>query len=1324
MQNKQAFSLSRMAVFVLTLAAIGVCSLTDKAVGQGADLIWSPRHQAENVPVTDCYFRKKFTLINPEKAEIFVTADDAFELYINGQLVQRGTDSNSVFEVEVAEFLKPGVNLVALKVENFHGNSAGVAARLRVKERNETRWRSLKTDDSWKTRIDEVASWKSSGYNDIGWLSANIVKSDFLTRDNIIQPTVQANVASTQVDPSAPPAPPVRQTTPARQANIQTQPASQLPSTVKNEQPQNPVASSTSSQRQTQDSSQAQYQLDSEFRMQQLLSDEQTGSIIAIAFNEFGNLIFSKEGGPLMIANLTLPQNDPERVQVLCDHVTSCQGILPLNGDIYVTGDGPDGVALYRLGGKNLTGQLSVKTTILKFKGDLGEHGPHGLRLGPDGMIYCVIGNGSRVEYDVEKTSPFQYHYEGDLVKRYEDPGGHAAGVRGQGGTIIRTNLDGSKVETVAGGIRNAYDLVFDQWGDLFIHDSDMESDMGMTWYRPTMVSHVVDGADMGWRSGWAKFPEYFADTVPAAARTGRGSPTGAVCYQHLQFPSRYHNAMFFADWSEGRILAAVPQQKGSTTTFKTEVFLSGKPLNVTDLVVGEDGAIYFSTGGRGTSGGLYRIFWGGDVPESLFNFENDLARVIRHPQPDSAWARQNIAKLQNKLVTTWKADIQGIAKETRNKPAFRTRALDIMVVYGPFPTLELLNELSKDQDAQVRAKVASICGLKTGFQSTLESMINDSSPRVRRRVCEAYLRLGEEPNAADLLTILRSTDRFETVAARRLLQRIPASQWIEDVLSTDDKRIFINGSLAVLAAQPTLERSYEILARTSELMDEFVTDADFVDMLRVIQVALIQGKVDPQSVPAFADRIQREFPSASGILNRELSRILAYLKAGELDGRIAEYFKTTTDSNEDKVHVAMFLQTIGKQLSDSARIAVINQLEEAKSYGGGGSYKLYLTKAIREVSETMTASQVPTFLENGDRWPTAVISAFYRMPTSLDADQIQSVIELDKRLQERADDVATKQARMGVIAVLAQSGEEPAMEYLRTMWQAESDRRADIAIGLAQQPGGKNWPYLVSSLPVLDDMTSVEVLTKLTQVDLRPKTASFYQQVLKLGYRLENDGAIRAAQLLEHWSGESPDVVTGSWKATLNYWKRWYETKYPEGPAIEIPNAQKVGRYSVSQVSSYMNDPQTKGDAERGHLLFTKAQCANCHRFGAFGDSTGPDLTSIASRFSRREIIEAVVNPSKVISDQYKSQTVLTEDGQQFSGMLVRESAGYTVLQSDGNKVQIADSDVNEIKEDSTSSMPEGLLDNLDESEIRDLFAYIYSSNPDRFASEKEAIR
>ena len=139
-----------------------------------------------------------------------------------------------------------------------------------------------------------------------------------------------------------------------------------------------------------------------------------------------------------------------------------------------------------------------------------------------------------------------------------------------------------------------------------------------MPWYRPTRVNHVIPGAEFGWRSGWAKWPNYFVDSLPPTLEMGRGSPAGMEVYDHHMFPVRYHNALFVCDWSRGRILAVRTKPHGATYKATAEVFVEGQPLNVTDIAVGPDGWLYFCTGGRDTEGGIYRVVWDGNVPPEV----------------------------------------------------------------------------------------------------------------------------------------------------------------------------------------------------------------------------------------------------------------------------------------------------------------------------------------------------------------------------------------------------------------------------------------------------------------------------------------------------------------------------------------------------------------------------------------------------------------------------------------------------------------------------------------------------------------------------------
>jgi putative heme-binding domain-containing protein len=124
------------------------------------------------------------------------------------------------------------------------------------------------------------------------------------------------------------------------------------------------------------------------------------------------------------------------------------------------------------------------------------------------------------------------------------------------------------------------------------------------------------------------------------------------------------------------------------------------------------------------------------------------------------------------------------------------------------------------------------------------------------------------------------------------------------------------------------------------------------------------------------------------------------------------------------------------------------------------------------------------------------------------------------------------------------------------------------------------------------------------------------------------------------------------------------------------------------------------------------------CHRFGGEGGATGPDLTNVAGRFSFRDLSESIIDPSKVISDQYKGSKIQTTAGEIIAGRIVNEADGvFTIVTDaeDATKVrEIKESDIEAIQPSAVSLMPKDLLKPLNKEEILDLFAYLQSrGNP-----------
>ncbi|MDH4451632.1 MAG: c-type cytochrome, partial [Verrucomicrobiota bacterium] len=143
-------------------------------------------------------------------------------------------------------------------------------------------------------------------------------------------------------------------------------------------------------------------------------------------------------------------------------------------------------------------------------------------------------------------------------------------------------------------------------------YDADMEYDFNTSWYRPTRINHVVSGGEYGWRNGAGKYPEFYYDNLPATLNIGPGSPTGTTFGYGAKFPEKYQEAFYVLDWSWGKIYAVHLTPNGSTYTATKEEFVTGGPLPVSDAIIGKDGAMYFTIGGRRVQSGLYRVSYVG----------------------------------------------------------------------------------------------------------------------------------------------------------------------------------------------------------------------------------------------------------------------------------------------------------------------------------------------------------------------------------------------------------------------------------------------------------------------------------------------------------------------------------------------------------------------------------------------------------------------------------------------------------------------------------------------------------------------------------------
>jgi len=507
------------------------------------------------------YFHKTFAIPFPlKRASLYAVVDNHLTLWVNRKLIGESTSRQEPFQREITSHLKSGLNTLAIRAEN-RGGDAGVLLKL-----------ELTDEDGARSFILSDAGW-AAGPETPGWTAPSFDPSE---AKGWVPATVVAGFGDA---PRRIPGGPKGESGGATAPKAETAADAESPL----------------------------IRVPEGFRVEKLyeVPKQKQGSWVSLTKDTQGRLLASdqKNRGLFRIQ----PGNEV-RVEKMPVELSGAQGMAVFRGALYFN---QNGGRLHRIEDSNGDGRWDAAYELPSATGG-GEHGNHAVVPADDGNELYVAG-GNHSPLPELATSRVPTWSEDLLLPRQWDARGHARGRLAPGGWIARFAPDQQSYELVCIGFRNQYDLAGNEAGDFFTYDSDMEWDLGLPWYRPTRICQVVSGADYGWRSGSGKWPSYYEDSLPPVLEIGPGSPTGVVSGRGTRFPTRYQNAIFALDWTFGTIYAIHLRPHGAGYRGEAEPFCSGAPLPVTDAVAGEDGALYFTTGGRGMQSALYRITYHGE---------------------------------------------------------------------------------------------------------------------------------------------------------------------------------------------------------------------------------------------------------------------------------------------------------------------------------------------------------------------------------------------------------------------------------------------------------------------------------------------------------------------------------------------------------------------------------------------------------------------------------------------------------------------------------------------------------------------------------------
>ena len=1002
---------------------------------------------------------------------------------------------------------------------------------------------------------------------------------------------------------------------------------------------------------------------------------------------------------------------------------TGAQGMYFLGDDLLAVGDGGllrfrdrdrDG-AWDREGEANPDGSPKKPDKFLEFR-TWGEHDVHAIRRGPDGWFYLIAGNKAEVnaQYVTRPASPVPAPEAGVLTRFAPD-------------------LTGGEV--LAHGMRNAYDFAFHPSGDVFTYDSDGERDVTLPWYRPTRVLCLTPGSHAGWVSRSAKRPVDDPDMPPVVAELGRGSPTGVVCYRHGGLGEELRDALIVADWTFGRVIAVPLDEDGAGWTGEPVELMTGAGtagFAPTSMSVGPDGDLFVAVGGRGTRGGVYRLSREGDGGGGgASDADGPLTALLSAPMPLSSWSRADWEPLAEQLGP---APLRAAALDRARPAAQRVRAVEILTErHGGLPA-DVLPFFSADPAPAVRARACwshAAADPAAPDAAALKPFLTDEHPRVRRAALEALAGVADPAaaNSADatdeLAACLGDRDRFVRAAAARVVRRLDRDQ-----LAPLAKAAKARGLAARAAFAAGYVRKRDRFDAAAVRLGLAVLESDAPadvrrDAVRLVQIAL--GDVGPKDGVAAAfegytagydlapheSQLNRSVPVVQRLLSRrrqgreeaavdrELVRVAAMLAPynsvvlGELCGRL------TADSppSEDLHHLlAAARLPVERSVAQTEQVADALVRLDGKVDAAGLNTDTNWEPRVQELYDALC--------ERDPILPLAVAAhpdlgrpAHVALLSNVPADALPAA-----RARFAAAAADPDYEWTGDVAFLL--GAAPGgKELIRAKYDDRGVRGA-VVMSLAADPDPADRRRFAESLSGGDLAVVTAALDALLELPPGADPAELVG-LGKLLRRLGDDSRgrglkRRAVQLLRRETGgafgfDGDDPATHP--AAVAAWSDLLVTRFPDLAADP----------TAAAVPDLGDVDWDAGDAARGAAVFKTRGCAQCH--GGRGAALGPDLAGVTGRFGRADLWTAIYDPSRDVPGRYRTETVLTADGQIIEGLPVYQSAdGVTLRDGRGRTYRVEADEILERTTGELSLMPAGLMDGATGGELADLEAYLRS--------------
>lgn len=946
------------------------------------------------------------------------------------------------------------------------------------------------------------------------------------------------------------------------------------------------------------------------------------------------------------------------------EEITDVAGaVLFHEGELFV-GVAPD---LWKLTDTNGDGLMDTKVSLMHGFGvhiGFGGHNMSGLTVGPEGKIYWGIGD---IGFSGTDATGKKWHFPNE-------------------GVVVRCNTDGSDFEVFAHGVRNTHEFVFDEFGNLISVDNDGDH----SGERERIV-YLVDGSDTGWRINWqfGKYrdsdnntykvwmdenmhtpnsPDKAAYFIPTIANYVNG-PTGMLYNPGTALGPKWQNTFFVAEFAGNPARSGIHgfklKQKGAGFELeKTEQIMGG--ILATGMDFGPDGALYFSDWIDGWVNKGYGRIWKMDLTQGEFTSEREnTAELIRQDfnkfksvQLGELLGHQDQRirrKAQFALAEKGKEGVK-IFKEHLNQK--ENRMARVHAIWGISQVArkdeqvgsELIPYL-KDSDEEIKAQAAKWIGDIRLSQAGNEllPLLEDTNGRVRFFAAEALGRIAFAGAIGPLVKLLEENDDSDVYlrhAGSLALARIGNAA---PILGLKDHSSRAVRTAAVIALRRMAHPG----------VAEFLYDSEEFVVAEAAR-AINDDFSIPDALPALAEILNATKFSSEPIIRRAIN---ANLRVGteQTMNNLISYLTNAQSSKPMKIEALEALGTWAKP-------SVLDRVD--------GRYRGEIERDPNPLRLASKDVIMDLLSASDEEIRIAAIKSIAKLDISDASDRLFAMLERDNSPGVR----------------------EASLVGITTMKEVPVDKAIQLALSDAVLSVRVAGLGLIEQLEIEEELKANLLADVIVKQTVQEKQAA----LLSLG-KLDK----------EHAKPVFEDVLD-----LLEAEKLAPEIELELIEALESLNDENLtARYndirsnlSGDDLLASYSGSMYGGDPQRGRRIMFQhptGQCIKCHSYDDFGGNAGPRLNGIGSQLTRKELLEALIDPSKRLAPGFGVVILDLKDDQKLAGILAAENNNSITVKMGNKPDTVVLKEHIVLRNDAPSSMPD-MKQYLNRREIRDLVSYL----------------